>query len=202
MHPWFKKFEKRSSGEVNLNANVLNRLKSYKGISHLKRAAMNMLVKMSTEEEVKELKSTFQQIDKDGSGFILATELAEILKARQMNMSNKEIAEMISEMDYAGNGKINYSEFISATINVKTFLSETRLRAIFQQFDTDSTGFITEDNLYYAFQKLGQEIARPEIKKLISQHDLKRNNQLDYEEFRTMFYNTSDKPFGSDGPSM
>jgi calcium-dependent protein kinase len=38
---------------------VLNRLKSYKGISHLKRAAMNMLVKMSTEEEVKELRSSF-----------------------------------------------------------------------------------------------------------------------------------------------
>jgi len=46
-------------------------------------------------------------------------------------MSNKEISEMIAEMDYAGNGKINYSEFISATINVKTFLSDTRLRAIF-----------------------------------------------------------------------
>jgi Ca2+-binding EF-hand superfamily protein len=43
---------------------------------------MNMLVKMSTEEEVKDLKVTFQQIDKDGSGFILATELAEILKSR------------------------------------------------------------------------------------------------------------------------
>ena len=42
-----------------MNANVLNRLKSYKGISHLKRAAMNMLVKMSTDEEVAELKSTF-----------------------------------------------------------------------------------------------------------------------------------------------
>jgi Ca2+-binding EF-hand superfamily protein len=49
---------------------------------------------------------------------------------------------------------------------------------------------------------LGQEIARPEIKKLISQHDIKCNNQLDYEEFRTMFYNTNEKPFGSDGPSM
>jgi calcium-dependent protein kinase len=68
-----------------------------------------------------------------------------------MNMSSKEISEMIAEMDYAGNGKINYSEFISATINVKTFLNDTRLRAIFQQFDTDNTGFITEDNLYYAF---------------------------------------------------
>jgi len=54
-------------------------------------------------------------------------------------------------MDYAGNGKINYSEFLAATLDVKTFLNDTRLRAIFQQFDTDNSGFITEENLYYAF---------------------------------------------------
>lgn len=114
-----------------------------------------MLVKMATEEEVRDLRLTFQEIDKDGSGFILATELAEILKKRQMNLSGKEIGDMIQEMDYAGNGKINYSEFLAATLDVKTFLNDTRLRAIFQQFDTDNSGFITEENLYYAFQKLG-----------------------------------------------
>jgi len=46
---------------------------------------------------------------------------------------------------------------------------------------------------------LGQEIARSEIKKLIGQHDLKHNNQLDFEEFKTMIHST-DKPFGSEGP--
>ena len=79
-------------------------------------------------------------MDKDGSGMILATELAEVLKKRQMSVSDHEIKNMINELDYAGNGKINYSEFVSATINVKTFLNDTRLRAIFQQFDTDSSG--------------------------------------------------------------
>lgn len=92
---------------------------------------MNMLVKMASEDEVRELRATFQEIDKDGSGFILATELADVLKKRQMNLSGKEIHELINEMDYAGNGKINYSEFISATIDVKSFLNDTRLRAIF-----------------------------------------------------------------------
>jgi Ca2+-binding EF-hand superfamily protein len=39
-------------------------------------------------------------------------------------MSTKEIQEMIHEVDYHGNGKINYSEFLSATINVRTFMTE------------------------------------------------------------------------------
>jgi len=42
------------------------------------------------------------------------------------------VKNMIKEVDYHGNGKINYSEFLSATVNVQTFLSDTRLMAIFQ----------------------------------------------------------------------
>ena len=57
-------------------------------------------------------------------------------------------------MDYDGNGKINYSEFLSATIDAKKFLNDQRLRAIFSQFDTDGTQEITEENIYYAMQKL------------------------------------------------
>ena len=107
-----------------MSNDVLDRLKSYKGVSHFKRAAMNMLVKMATEEEVKELRKQFQALDEDGSGMILASELSHIIKQKQMNMSDTEIKEMIAEIDYHGNGKINYSEFLSATINVRTFLTD------------------------------------------------------------------------------
>ena len=40
---------------------------------------MNMLVKMASDDEVKELRSQFQELDKDGSGMILATELADVI---------------------------------------------------------------------------------------------------------------------------
>ena len=112
---------------------------------------MNLLVKMASEDEVKDLRKQFQAIDKDGSGMILASELAEIIRKRQMNMSDKDIKDIISEIDYHGNSKINYSEFLSATINIKTFLNDHKLNAIFSQFDTDNSGKITEENIYYAF---------------------------------------------------
>ena len=57
-HAWFTKFDGKSTDDA-FNSNVLSRLKSYKGVSHLKRAAMNMLVKMASEDEVRELKLTF-----------------------------------------------------------------------------------------------------------------------------------------------
>lgn len=57
-------------------------------------------------------------MDKDGTGFISVEELTEAIYAAKVQISDTEISDLIKEIDYVGNGKINYSEFISATICV------------------------------------------------------------------------------------
>lgn len=81
---------------------------------------------------------------------IRAKELHDILVEKHMNVSGKEIDAMISQMDYHNNKKINYSEFLAATIDVKNFLTDDRLKAVFSQFDTDSSGKITAENIHLA----------------------------------------------------
>ena len=49
---------------------------------------------------------------------IKASELSTYLKQNNTKMSNKEIQDLIQEMDFYGNGMINYSEFLTATIDV------------------------------------------------------------------------------------
>ena len=66
---------------------------------------------------------------------------------------------------------INYSEFLAATIDVRDFLTDSRLRAVFNQFDTDSSGKITKENIYLAMQKLGREVPMDEIEQIILKHD-------------------------------
>ena len=53
-----------------------------------------------------------------------------LIKAK-INISDKEIDEVISQVDYHENKMINYSEFLAATIDVKNFLTNSRLKAIF-----------------------------------------------------------------------
>ena len=158
-HPWFNNLSNSNAGsshtDVKINSQVLERLKSFKGVSTFKKAAMNLLVKTASDDEVKELRATFQAIDKDGTGMIKASELSEILNQR--DVTDSEIREMIGQIDYHNNQKINYSEFLAATIDVKQFLTDSRLKAVFNQFDTDSSGKITEENIVLAMQKLGQE---------------------------------------------
>ena len=45
-----------------------------------------------------------------------------------------------------------------ATLDVKSFLDDQKLHAIFSQFDTDNTGNVTKDNIISAMQKIGHEI--------------------------------------------
>ena len=55
-------------------------------------------------------------------------------------MSDNEIDEIIENLDLAKNGVINYSEFLSATIDLQQFMTKGKLEQIFKTFDIDDSG--------------------------------------------------------------
>jgi len=66
-------------------------------------------------------------------------------------------------VDYFGNKKINYTEFLVATLDVKQFMDDQKLQAVFSQFDTDSSGKITTENIITAMNKIGHDITQKEL---------------------------------------
>ena len=103
-----------------------------------------------------------------------------------MNLGQEEINNIIKELDFAENKRINYSEFIAATINVQEYLSEERLQAIFNQFDIDNSGKITKANMKQAFTKYGREITDADIDDILQKHDLAGDQAISFEEFKKM----------------
>jgi Ca2+-binding EF-hand superfamily protein len=63
-------------------------------------------------------------MDKNKTGMIDAKELSAYLKSKNESLSQQEVNDMIKELDYQGNGKINWSEFLAATIDTEKFLTE------------------------------------------------------------------------------
>lgn len=145
LHPWFERFEEEqvSSDLLEYNWNVIERLRKFRGVSHLKKALLNQLVKMADDKDIHELRVSFQSMDKDGTGFISVAELTEAVHTAKVQISDQEISELIKDIDYVGNGKINYSEFLSASIYVPSFVDDSKLKVIFNLLDTSQTGFIT-----------------------------------------------------------
>lgn len=75
-HPWFKKFAKPQGEHCQeFEKNLVRRLQKYRGVSHLKRAAFNILVKMASEEHTSQIAESFKQMDRDGTGMISIEEL-------------------------------------------------------------------------------------------------------------------------------
>lgn len=58
-----------------------------------------------------ELRAAFRQFDQDGSGYIQARELENILQKMGRHLSKSEINAMISSLDSSGDGKISFEEF-------------------------------------------------------------------------------------------
>jgi calcium-dependent protein kinase len=172
--------------QAKLDQEIVQNLKKYRGESTLKKAAMNVLVKHLSNDDIKGLQNEFKKMDKDYSGFLELNELVQVIHKSDIKMSKEEIQKIVKEVDYAENGLVNYSEFIAATINAKKFLNDSKLLAIFQSFDIDNTGSISYQNLKDAFSKFGRDITDQEIEQIMQAHDLDKDKQIDLNEFKLM----------------
>lgn len=85
---------------------------------------MNVLVKHLQPDQINQLKKEFEKYDQDCSGFLELHELSDAIKNADFNMTDEEVQSIVQELDFAENKKINYSEFIAATINTKEFLTD------------------------------------------------------------------------------
>ena len=148
---------------------------------------MNVLVKMLAPKEIEHLREKFMELDKNNTGYIDAGELTDAMKSADVEIAAADVERIIKEVDYQGNAKINYSEFLAATISAQSFLTETKLMALFKQFDTDNTDYITADNIYDAFQKMGREISRQEVETIMAKHDILKDGRISFAEFKEIF---------------
>ena len=149
-HRWFKMnraVEEGKQADHRLDPDIMRSLQEYRGISTLKKAALNVFVKTLATKDVEHLREQFHALDTKQTGFIDVHELSSALRAAHLDLPAPEVERIISEIDYAGNGLINYSEFLAATVSTKEFLTEAKLWALFKQFDTDDTNFITRENI-------------------------------------------------------
>ena len=133
--PWFIKFRhiERGCEEDKLDPEIFNKLRQFRGVSTLKKVALNILVKMTSEsKDVEQLREMFTTMDKDQTGYISAAELRDALVDAKVSFDENELDKIIKEVDFHGQNRINYSEFLAATMSVKKILTNERLTAMFK----------------------------------------------------------------------
>ena len=59
--------------------------------------------------------------------------------------------------------EINYTDFLSATIDPNILEDENRVKGVFNLFDVDNSNKITVENMVQSFSKFGLNITKEEI---------------------------------------
>mmetsp|Transcript_28890 Transcript_28890/g.28591 ORF Transcript_28890/g.28591 Transcript_28890/m.28591 type:complete len:89 (+) Transcript_28890:381-647(+) len=88
---------------------------------------MKIFAKMLTEDQIKDLREAFCRIDTDKNGFITAADIREGMKSQNYQMAAGKFQKLIESIDYIGQGKLNYEQFIMAALDKKQFINEENM---------------------------------------------------------------------------
>ena len=143
-----------------------------------------------TKKEIEDVSKLFRGIDGDNDGKLDKEELKKIyFQHYGKHLSEMELDQIYNKIDIDGSGKIDYSEFVVASMNEKELLSKQKLQAAFNMFDQDGGGFISKQELREVLQ-LGSNFDQDLIEKIFKEADKDNDGTISFDEFVQMMKGT------------
>ncbi|KAJ1724025.1 hypothetical protein LPJ53_001662 [Coemansia erecta] len=140
-----------------------------------------------SEERAAEYREAFSVFDTNGDGYITAEELGKAMRSLGYSPTEINLRDMINEVDRDGNGKVDFSEFLTLMARqTKNANEEDELREAFKVFDKDGNGFISREELRNVMTTLGEKLTQEEVTEMIREADVDGDGQINYEEFVKM----------------
>ena len=168
-------------------ARIMNNLRTFHWEKKLQKATLSFIVsQLTTKSEREEMLELFKNLDKDGNGTLSRQEIVEGmgLFSRATGL-DQEIDRIMQHVDIDGSGEIDYTEFITATLNRSRLLSKERLEIAFKLYDTDNSGTITKDELKAIFGK-SHQYDDSFWEEMIQEVDKNGDGVIDIHEFSDM----------------
>lgn len=183
-HTWLKKISLLSTKQPDpsLMDAVEKSLVSYADSGDFKKVVLNVIAHRTTSHDIKHLRDVFRSFDSDNTGLISKQEFKKQLK--HLNLNDEALEKMFSRIDIHQTGSILYNEFIAATLEAQQRIEESQWRDAFDNMDSDSTGFISKENLC---QVLGETCHDDYVDKMMEVVDENKDGSISYDEFIKFF---------------
>lgn len=138
-HRWFTKTQAKDNDSFNVGEkqNIVENLQKYRAERKIQLAIFYFFAHyLSLEAEKEKLMEVFRTMDKDANGTLSHEEILQYFKKKNTALEADKIACQIMEFgDINKNNKIDYSEFITATIQKEKLLSIEKIESVFKMFD-------------------------------------------------------------------
>ncbi|CAH3028133.1 unnamed protein product [Porites evermanni] len=100
------------------------------------------------------------------------------------NPNEEDLQQMIFMVDYDGDGKLNFEEYINLMEQQKTpDEREEDITQAFRVFDSDNKGYIESADLRELLENMDWKVREEDLKDLITRANLDRDRRVSFEEF-------------------
>lgn len=182
-HPWIKDKAIRTTGAI--SKDLCSRMKKFTGATKMKKLTLTMVAQNLKDEDIKDLRSMFEQLDENNDGTLTIQEIQESLTKYEATMP-PDLVEIIRNLDTDGSGSIDYTEFIAATLTQKMYLKKEVVWCAFRQFDKDGDGTITAKELAEVLHVQEGGIGEELVNAMMTEVDTDGDGKISYEEFCVM----------------
>jgi len=161
-HPWFSMINSESLAHNKLKK-VTKNLEYWSSDATIFQKGMSIYMSNLQSEtglkQLHELRQFFMLIDRNKDGVLTLDELQDAIQTVLENQPPEIIQKLFNQADVDSNGIIEYNEFIAASADKNSLLSDENLIAAFRNLDTNNDGYITKRSLKRAFGIEDKEIS-------------------------------------------
>jgi len=178
---------KLDSSMLNVDDDTIDALIKFTQASRFRRACMSVMAWTLSQQERAAVRDAFIELDVKRQGTIKLAELKQVLSRFNVSETDDELlarSEMLEK--WARNAsaddeiEIDYTDFLAAMVTTRIQLHEEHMVATFKTFDSDSSGFITIENLR---EVLGADFSESELEDLTKAIDPDNVDKISYERF-------------------
>lgn len=186
-HDWIKLKAPRAPN-VNLQEGFVQNLREFRGQNKLKKAALHIIAGQLSESQIKGLRETFTALDANGDGLLTLKELRDALGQSGLTKTNSDLQSIMEGVDADGSGVIDYTEFLAATLDTRSYLSEDICWTAFSVFDLDGDGKITQEELRQVLDQgqVEEVVGHQNASQILKDIDRNGDGTIDFEEFMAM----------------
>uniref|UniRef100_A0A7S4RVJ5 Calmodulin n=1 Tax=Alexandrium monilatum TaxID=311494 RepID=A0A7S4RVJ5_9DINO len=191
-HPWIARHH-RCDGKV--DAGVVKALQQFGHVCKFRRCCMEIMAWSLTNEQRAKVCEYFYSLDTSSQGTISLAELRRAMK--HLGISDEaEVQNVFEALDSNQDHEIHYSDFLAAMVSTKIELDDELMRSTFKKFDTNSSGFITSENVR---DILGDTFEGEHVEELMEEAGFNDQDGICYGEFEAFLKRTSTPiPSGED----
>merc|ERR1719215_893758 len=175
----------RCTAEQELNNDkFVDSLRGFRSTNKLKKAALTVIANNLNEEQIKSLRDIFMKLDANGDGKMTVAELKEGIQKSGLKEIPADLQQIMDDIDSDGSGEIDYTEFLAASLDKRTYLQEDVCWNAFKNFDRNNDGKISQDELKIVLGDTSvQNVANAEVAEILKNFDGNGDGVIDFQEF-------------------